>query len=293
MRIDAHLHFWQPACGFDNRPVADHAFYRRDFMPGDVAPALAAAGIHAAVLVQTCPQAAETAWLVEQFGDDTRFPAITGWTDLDIAEADFAPLLAQPSIAGLRAQLRRVADDRFVTRPNVVRNLARALDAGFGVTLLAEPRHYAVLPAVLDTLPPGPIAFNHLGMPTPATDRATWRAALQRFAQRPDSYLQCSGLPFLFGDGWRAPDVLSRLDDALDIFGPQRLLFASDWPMLLRFATYVEWADTVEAFIARRGLATAERDAIFGGNAVRSLPRLATRLSGAPSSVPTSTGVTP
>ncbi|MBS0322108.1 MAG: amidohydrolase family protein [Proteobacteria bacterium] len=293
MRIDAHLHFWQPDCGFDNRPIADHPFYRRDFMPADVAPALAAARIDAAVLVQAAPQVAETTWLAAQFGGDPRFAAIVGWVDLDVAHADFSPLLDAPVVAGLRAQLRRIADDRFVTRPDVVRNLGRALAAGLGVTILAEPRHYDVLPPVLDALPPGPITFNHMGMANATTDRAAWRAALQRFARRPDSYLQCSGLPFLFGDGWRAPDVLSRLDEALDIFGPQRLLFASDWPMLLRFATYVEWVDAVESMIARRGLAAADRDAIFGGNVVRSLPRLAARVAAAPSPAPASTGVTP
>ncbi len=286
MRIDAHLHFWQPACSFDNRPIADNAFYRRDFLPHDVTGDLAAARIDAALLVQTAPQPEETAWLVELVRRDARFPGVTGWIDLDVPVADLAPLTGEPIVVGLRAQLRRIADDRFVARPQVQANLARALEAGLGVTLLAEPRHYDILPAVLDTLPPGPITFNHLGMPTPSTDRATWRRALQRFARREDSYLQCSGLPFLFGEGWRAADVLSRLDEALDIFGPRRLLFASDWPMLLPFASYVEWAEAVEGFLARRNLPADDREAIFGGNLPRALPRLAARLLQPPGATP-------
>ena len=123
----------------------------------------------------------------------------------------------------------------------MLRNLAAALDAGLAVTLLAEPRHYAALARVLDELPPGPLLFNHLGLPSPDTDRRTWRDTLGRLVRRPQTYVQLSGLPFLFGDTWRTPDAQSLLDEAFDIFGPQRLVFASDWPMLLRFARYGDW----------------------------------------------------
>jgi L-fuconolactonase len=106
---------------------------------------------------------------------------------------------------------------------------------------------------------------------------------MRALARRPQTYVQLSGLPFLYGDCWREADAQSVLDDALDILGPGRLMFASDWPMLLRFATYTDWVRAVEAFLDREGLDAAARDAIFGGNARRAHPRLA---------VPASTAVT-
>jgi L-fuconolactonase len=280
MRIDAHLHVWQPACGFDNRPIADHAFYRRDFMPADVAPALREAGIDAAILVQTCPQVEETAWMLEVAARTPWIVGITGWVDLDQPKADLAPLTEHPVVVGLRAQLRRVADDAFVARPNVVRNLARARDAGLALTLLAEHRHRDHVARVLDLLPAGPITLNHLGMPFPDVDRDAWRSSLNRYAARPDVYLQLSGLPFLHRERWREPAAQALLDDVLDRFGASRLLFASDWPMLLRFASYVDWARAAEAFLQCRGLGAADIAAVFGGNALRANPRL--RLPTAP-----------
>jgi L-fuconolactonase len=275
MRIDGHLHFWRPSCNFDNRPVADNAAYARDFLPDDVRPAMEASGIDAAILVQTCPQVEETEWLVALARDLDWIAGITGWVDLDREHVDYAALLAMPKIAGIRAQLRRIADAAFVRRPTVVANIGRALDAGLGVTLLAEHRHNDHVAAVLDQLPPGPITFNHLGMAFPDVPRDDWRRAMRRFAERPHTYLQLSGLPFLFGPAWRDNAAAkSLLDEALDLFGPHRLLFASDWPMLIRFTDYATWVAEVEDFVARRGLSPAEIAGIFGGNAQRANPRL-------------------
>jgi len=124
MRIDAHLHFWRPACNFDNRPIADNAFYRRDFLPADVMPDLDACGIDGAILVQTCPQVEETEWLLELVAGEDRIVGVTAWVNLDGPAVDFDALRARPKVIGIRAQLRRVADPAFVTRPNVVANLA-------------------------------------------------------------------------------------------------------------------------------------------------------------------------
>jgi L-fuconolactonase len=285
MRIDAHLHFWRPSCGFDNRPVADHPAYRRDFLPRNVAADVERSAIDGVLLVQTCPQAEETAWLLGLANEhDGRFPpivGITGWVDLDDAACDFSPLLAQPSIVGVRAQLRRIADPAFIERPRVLRNLGAAIRAGLGVTILAEPRHYASVARALEALPPGPITLNHLGLRFPDTDPTRWRAAMRGFAHRDAVFVQLSGLPFLYGERWRDDDARRVLDEAFDILGPSRLMFASDWPMLVRFASYTEWVQAVDAFLLGRGATRDQVDAIFEHNVRRANPRL---------SLPTLTG---
>jgi L-fuconolactonase len=236
------------------------------------------AAIDGVLLVQTCPQVEETEWLLALAREhEGRFPpvlGITGWVDLDDPRCDFSPLLAQPSIVGIRAQLRRIADPAFIERPRVLRNLAAALDAGLGVTILAEPRHYANVARALDALPPGPITLNHLGLRFPDTDPARWRAAMRGFARRDALFVQLSGLPFLYGERWRDDDARSVLGEAFDILGPSRLMFASDWPMLVRFASYGEWVRAVDALLLARGATRADIDAVFEGNVGRANPRL-------------------
>jgi len=272
--IDAHLHFWRPANGFDIRPVADMPAMRRDFLPEHVAADCRAAGIDRVILVQAAPQAADTGWLLELAGEHDLVAGVTGWVDLDAEDVDLTGLLREAKLLGVRAQLRRHPDLGFITRPRVQRNLATLLINGFSVTILAEPRHYAGVAQTLDALPPGPIVVNHLGLPALAADRAMWLDSMRGFARRPGVMTQLSGLPEFFGDRWREASILALLDDALDIFGPERLLFASDWPMIVPHASYLEWAEAVRSFGHRRGLSTTELDAVFGGNALDAHPRL-------------------
>jgi L-fuconolactonase len=194
MRIDAHLHFWKPSCGFDNRPVADNAAYRRDFMPADVAPDLDAAGIDGAIVVQTAPQTAETDWLIDVTANEGRIYGLTGWVDLAGGECDYGALLACPKVVGIRAQLRRIADDAFVAKPDVISNLDAALRSGLSVTILAEARHYQHLRDVLPRLADGPVIINHLGLPfrTSIATRGARRCAHSpRSRRRSSSYRAC------------------------------------------------------------------------------------------------------
>ena len=133
---------------------------------------------------------------------------------------------------------------------------------------------------MLSELPAGPVTLNHLGMAFPEVPRDDWLHAMQRFAARPDTHLQLSGLPFLFGAGWQQdPAGRSLLDEALGIFGPRRLLFASDWPMMVRFTDYQTWVRAVEAFAQRHALPAADADAIFGDSALAANPRLSRALA--------------
>jgi L-fuconolactonase len=272
MRIDAHLHHWQPACNFDNRPVADQPFYRRDFMPADARAALDACRIDGVILVQTAPQTEETDWCIRLASETPRIWGVTAWVDLDGAPVDFGALARRPKVVGIRAQLRRIADSDFIARPQVTENLAAALHAKLGVVLLGEARHYAAVSRALDRLPPGPLTVNHLALPAPDMDAEPWRAFMRRLAERPDTFVQFSGIPFCFGAQWRDGHARACMEDALRILGPQRMLYASDWPMLLRFAQYEEWFETAWKFFAT--LAPKDVAAIFAGNALRANPRL-------------------
>jgi L-fuconolactonase len=130
---------------------------------------------------------------------------------------------------------------------------------------------------VLDALPDGPITLNHLGMPFADVDRDAWRAGMRRFARRRDVFVQLSGLPFLFGERWREADARAALDEVFDLYGAERLMFASDWPMLLRFASYGDWVAAVERYLEARQASPHEARAVFAGTALRANPRLRVR----------------
>jgi predicted TIM-barrel fold metal-dependent hydrolase len=95
-------------------------------------------------------------------------------------------------------------------------------------------------------------------------------------AERPATYLQLSGLPFLHREHWREAPARAILDEAYQIVSPGRLVFASDWPMLVRFATYAEWVRAVEALLDAHNAGNRERDQVFRANAMAAHPRLET-----------------
>ena len=97
---------------------------------------------------------------------------------------------------------------------------------------------------------------------------------MRSIVERPATYLQLSGLPFLHGEHWREPPARAILDEAYGIVGPGRLVFASDWPMLVRFATYTDWLRAAEALLHAHGASAAESDAVFCHNAMAAHPRL-------------------
>jgi L-fuconolactonase len=279
VRIDAHIHFWRPDCGFDNKPIADHPAYRRNFLPADIEAELAQCGIDRVVLVQAAPQVEETAWMLDLARRHPVIAGVVGWVDLDATAIDFAALCAQRGLVGIRAQLRRIADPAFVLRPRVLHNLRRALDSGLGVTLLAEQRHYEAVERALHALPAGPLTFNHLGMRSAEVDALQWRRLMRAIVERPATYVQLSGLPFLHREHWREPPARAILDEAYEAVGPARLVFASDWPMLVRFGTYAEWVRAVEALLDAHHAGSAERDQVFRANAMAAHPRLDTSAS--------------
>jgi hypothetical protein len=205
--------FLKPSCGFDNRPVADNAAYRRDFMR-PTSPGSRRRRYRQRHCRADSSASGETDWLIHIASNEDRIHGITGWVDLAGGECDYDALLACPKVVGIRAQLRRIADDTFVAKPDVVSNLDAALRAGLSVTILAEARHYQHLRDVLPQLADGPVIINHLALPFPEVDRDAWRATLRAFAARPQTYVQLSGLPFLYGPRWRDGDARSLLDDA-------------------------------------------------------------------------------
>ena len=94
---------------------------------------------------------------------------------------------------------------------------AAYLAAGGLTTLLVEARHYPHILRLLDRLPAGPITLNHLGLPFPEVDRAAWRALMRALAERPASFVQLSGLPFLYGEAWRTDAASVLLDEACPV----------------------------------------------------------------------------
>lgn len=271
MKIDAHHHFWRTARGDYGWLTAERvpALYR-DYMPADLAPLLKRCGIGKTVLVQAAQTVAETEFLLE-IADTTPFVAgVVGWADFEAPDAalEIARLAQHPRLVGLRPMLQDLPDDAWILKPEIKPAFAALKAAGLRYDVLIFPRH---LPHVCRFLADNAdlrAVIDHGAKPYIARGEIEpWAGWMRRLGRETDVACKLSGL--LTEAGARAtPDALKPyVDVLLGAFGPQRLMWGSDWPVLTLAGDYTGWHEMAEALTV--GLSADEKAAVFGGTAAR------------------------
>lgn len=274
MKVDGHAHLWKPAEGFDIKPLRDTPFFAmRDWLPEHVRPDLDALGIDKLIVTQSAPQIEETQSMLAHCRDLDFVAGVVGWADLRSAAGveDIATLAHDPKFRGLRLQLRRMPDDDYIRCSTVQAGVDELARRELVAVLLAEERHHEACLAVLRDRPTGRVVLNHAGMPDIVNgDLDLWARTMRRYARETDVVTQLSGLVALAGPHWTIDAIRPLAFTLIEIFGPDRIMFASDWPLSVPLgADYRRWYDIVQLMFDELGLAQAERSAILGGVAAR------------------------
>jgi L-fuconolactonase len=177
-------------------------------------------------------------------------------------------LSADALLRGVRHVAQAEADD-FLTRDDVVRGMRHLGRRGLTYDILIVARQLPAALTVTSRLPDQPFVLDHLGKPA-IKDRVLepWAGGMRELARRPNVFCKLSGL-VTEADwyGWRPEHIRPYLDVALDAFGPDRVMFGSDWPVCLVAATYEGVLGVIAEYAA--ALSASEQEALFGGNAVR------------------------
>jgi len=267
MRIDAHQHFWQLARGDYGWLTAELAPIFRDFGPADLAPLLHAAKIDRSILVQAAPTEAETAFLLDIAARTPRVAGVVGWTDFDAeaAPARVTELARNRLLVGLRPMIQDIADPDWMLSPAVERALAAMQQVGLVFDALVKPVHLAPLLTLARRLPDLAMVIDHCAKPDIAGGGfEAWAEGLAPLAKLPNIRIKLSGL--LTEAALGEPDsVQPYIAHVLTRFGPERVIFGSDWPVLLLAADYPGWVAMAEAALAH--LPPAAQARVMGGNA--------------------------
>lgn len=269
-RIDSHQHFWRLSRGDYAWLTPDLSALYRNFEPADLDPLLAAHGISGTVLVQAAEADAETQFLLGIAGATDWVKGVVGWVDMAAPDAPqrIARLAGHVALKGLRPMLQDLPDDDFILRPDVQAALGAMVDGGLRLDALIRPRHLSRLPVLRERFPDLPIVIDHGAKPDIAGgDLARWRADLKAVAADGLTCCKLSGLVTEAGAGWTAEMLRPVSDAILETFGPDRVMWGSDWPVVTLAAGYDEWISVAETLLA--GLDAAGRSAVFGGTAIR------------------------
>ena len=269
-RIDSHQHFWRLSRGDYGWLTPDLAPLYRDFAPADLAPLLKAHGIARCIAVQAAETAAETQHLLDLADENPWIAAVIGWTDLEAADAPqrIAAMARQARLKGLRPMLQDHPDDRFILRPSVQPALHAMCRHGLRLDALIRPRHLPFVAALRTLHPDLPIVIDHAAKPAiTAGTLAPWRQHMLAVAADGITCCKLSGLLTEAGPAWSVAQLQPFVDTIIEAFGPGRVMWGSDWPVLTLAAGYGEWADATDALLV--GLAASDRAAILGGTAAR------------------------
>ena len=273
--IDSHHHFWDPSHGDYSWMGPQHAPINRAFGPDDFRPFLADAGVLRTILVQTWSSYEETEAFL-RLADSTDFIAgVVGWVDLtglDVAEKLDA-LLSRPEgkwLVGIRHQVHDEKDPNWLLREDVKRGLAAVSDRRLVYDLLIRPRELNAALKTVETFPDLRFVIDHIAKPDIRTSGfKLWVERFQPFEQhRNHVWCKLSGM-ITEADwtNWKAGDIMPYIEEVLNVFGPDRCMFGSDWPVCLLAASYEQTVDLVRTAISP--LAEADRTMILSGSAIK------------------------
>ncbi len=269
--VDAHHHVWRLARGDYGWLTSDLGPIHRDFDLDDLRPLAAAAGVTTTVLVQAAPTVAETRFLIDAAkASGGLVRGVVGWADLESrdAVATLESLAREPLVKSVRPMLQDLDDADWILSPEVKPALEALPALGLRFDALVKVRELPALVTLLDRHPDLTVVVDHGAKPAIAAGAwQPWADLVRVIARHRRVHCKLSGLVTEAGPDWHVDALRRYVDHLLDCFGPGRLLWGSDWPVVNLSGGYALWVGATDALLA--GLTAAETAAIRGGNANR------------------------
>ncbi|MEX1827145.1 amidohydrolase [Luteibacter sp. CQ10] len=276
MIVDAHRHYWNPSRLHYGWLADAPAALQRKFLPEDATDLT-----DACILVQAAPDERETRYLFELAATVPNVLGVVGWVDMEAADvaSRLDALIADGHglLRGIRPMVQDIADTGWLASASLDAAFDALRDRGLVFDALVDARHLPALHERLARHPDIRTVIDHAAKPDIAGDGfAGWSRAIARLARMPEVYCKLSGLITLTGPIADERALEPYVSHLFDTFGPSRLIWGSDWPVLTTHASYDAWKTCARGLVQRH--APGAIDAIFGGNALATYA-IATRTS--------------
>ena len=270
--LDSHIHLWRRADGDPVWVATKIGGLARDFTVDDWRGHADASGVRGAILVQAAHSIAETERWLARAQAEPRLAGVVGWADLhaDSLADDVARLKAHPKLVGIRPLPPGTFGADWLGDARTRRGLATLSAAGITVDVLVKWTALTSARDLLAGLPDLKVVLNHCGRPDTMTGLLEpWAGDLRAFALATTATVKLSGLIERAGIEWTPETLRPYVETVIDAFGPSRVMFATNWPVLEIGGTYEGWVGALRAILADIGLSQAEQAEILAGTACR------------------------
>lgn len=275
MRIDAHQHFWSPARGDYDWMPQDNEILFRSYAPADLESTLHAHDIDGTVLVQAAATLGETEYMLGLADATPWIKGVVGWVNFENPDdlTHLQRLAKHPKFLGVRPMIQDIPDVNWMLRDDVQWGFQAVCDLNLTFDALGFPHHLSNFLTTVRRYPDMRVVYDHCLKPQIRDQQAghdafsAWADGMAQLADQITGFCKLSGLVTEADEGWTAQDVQPFARHVLDVFGPRRVMWGSDWPVCRLRADYADWYSLAQDITT--GLSAAEQKEIFGGAAVR------------------------
>ncbi len=269
-KIDSHHHLWKYTKEDYGWIGPGMEAIGRDFLPPDLKKVLDAGGIDGAVAVQASQTLHETEWLLQLAEANNFMRGVVGWVpfiDADV-EKHIAKYAKHKKLKGFRHVLQDEADDFYISRVDFNNGISKLKKYNLIYDILIFERHLLQSIKFVDQHPNQVFVLDHVAKPRIKVHMMEpWKANMADLAKRQNVYCKISGMATEADmKNWKDADLRPYIDHVLNVFGPKRCMFGSDWPVALLATDYKRWVDLVKGVIS--SLSQSEQDRIMGGTAI-------------------------
>lgn len=270
MQVDTHVHFWKYDKMKDGWITDNMKVLQQHYLPQTISSTLKRNDIDGCVAVQVSQAELETLFLMELAKTHNIIKGVVGWVDLqnENIEERLHYFSQYPVIKGWRHIVQSEPDD-FLLRKNFQRGIQALQPYGYTYDILIYPRQLKPALEFVSRFPEQKMVIDHCAKPDIANKKIDeWKPLMQEIAKHPNIFCKLSGL---FTEAnwkqWSPAEFYPYLDVVFDAFGTDRLMFGSDWPVMLLSGIYVQWKSLLEKYMENFG--EEDREKVFGKNAVQ------------------------
>lgn len=271
-RVDCHMHFWTLAMEphYSLWMTPDLKVLYGDYGPRDAQPLMAKNDVEGIVLVAAASSAHENGYMLG-LADGVEFiKGVVAWVDLlaPTAAADLAGWARFRKLKSIRPYLQDLPEDDWILKTELDPAIRAIQDLGLRFDALIKPRHILNTVKFIERYPDLPVIVDHMAKPEIVNSGfEPWRRDMEHFRDLKHVHCKLSGILTEDGPDWTPERLKPYFEAIFDIFGPDRLVFGSDWPVVNLVADYSRWIETLQGALGN--FTRADQQKIWATNGER------------------------